>query len=134
MRLGERGQVTILVIGMMLVCFAIAGIAFDGTRAFLYRRTLQSAADAAALDAAMTLDTVAIYETGKVQLDPDAARASLITSLKDRGIGSTGSVSISGRRVRVVLREELPTSFLGLVGITAIPVAVEAVSEPVSRP
>lgn len=133
MFLDERGQVTIFVVGMMLVCFSIAGIAFDGTRAFLYRRTLQSAADAAVLDAAMTLDTAAIYETGKVQLDPDAARASLIGSLRDRGIASSGSISISEDRVRVVLREELHTSFLGLVGIASIPVAVEAVSEPVSR-
>jgi hypothetical protein len=53
----ERGQIAVLALGLALVVFAIAGLAVDGTRAFLARRSLQNLADAAALAGAGELDT-----------------------------------------------------------------------------
>jgi uncharacterized membrane protein len=49
---GEHGQTTVLVVGLALVVFAVTGLAVDGTRAFLLRRTLQNVADASAVAAA----------------------------------------------------------------------------------
>ncbi len=132
--MNERGQVTVLVVGMAMVVFAVAGLAVDGTRAFIYRRTLQSAADAAALAAASELDKRAYYVTGGRRVVVDAARARSIAHrmLNDRGLGVAAAVEITRERATVVLRGRLDAMFLRVVGFDRIPVAVEAVAEPVT--
>ena len=52
----ERGTVTVLTIGLVMVVVAIAGLAVDGTRVFIERRALQSAADGAAVAAAAQVE------------------------------------------------------------------------------
>lgn len=130
----ERGQVTVLVLGLALVVFAVAGLAVDGTRAFLLRRTLQNAADSAALAAASTLDPSAYYSTGggDVTLDARAARAQAAATLAQRGVGARSGVEIGATTVRIVLRDQVPTTFLRLIGVSQLPVAVEATAEPIA--
>ncbi|MGH2753675.1 MAG: pilus assembly protein TadG-related protein [Actinomycetota bacterium] len=132
----ERGQVTILVLGLALVCFATAGLAVDGTRAFLLRRTLQNAADGAALAGASTLDRTSYYATGgaRVVLDATAARRTTARWLDLRGVAASASIETNLEAVEVTLRSEMPTSFLGLVGIDRLTVGAEARSEPVPGP
>ena len=43
--MSERGQVTVMALGLALMSLVMAGLAVDGTKAFLLRRTLQNAAD-----------------------------------------------------------------------------------------
>jgi Flp pilus assembly protein TadG len=130
----ERGQAAVLVLGLALVCFAIAGLAVDGTRVFLARRALQNAADAAATAGAAELDTVAYYRTGgrRVALDASAARSVAARWLARHGLGAEASITTDGRSVSVALRDEVPTSWLGLVGIDRIPVGAIARSRPVA--
>ena len=134
MRPAEAGQTTILVVGLALVAFAIAGLAIDGTRAFLLRRSLQNAADAAAVAAAGELDTSSLYASGgrNVTLDPDAARAQAIELLSERALPARASISADSTGVTIVLRGSLPTTFLGVVGVSEVPVAAEARAEPFS--
>lgn len=131
---GERGQATVMVLGLALLCFAISGLAVDGTRAFLARRTLQNAADGAAAAGASELDTGAYYRSGgrNVSLDPDAARRVAGRWLAQRGLGVAASVVADDRAVTVTLRDEIPTSWLGLAGIDHIPVAARARSRPLA--
>ena len=131
-RQDERGQVTILVLGMALLAFAVAGLAVDGTRAWLYRRTLQNAADAAALAGAGELDRAAYYASGGrlIALDDGASERVAARWLSARGIEARASVASSEERVVVELRGEVPTSFLGLVGIRTLGVAVRADAAP----
>lgn len=129
----ERGQVTVFVVGLTLVTMAIAGIAIDGTRAFLHRRTLQNAADAAALAAASELDPGAAYGRGRIEVDPTAARALALRSLRERGIDARSQVTVAGDTVRVTVRGEVDATFLGLVGIDSIPVAASGASAPLRR-
>ena len=128
----ESGQVAVLVLGLALVAFAVAGIAVDGTRAFLYRRTLQNAADAAALSGAAEIDQRDYYASGgeDVLIDEPAARAEVRRMLGLRGIRVSATAAIDTGGVTVVLRGNVPTSFLGIVGIESIPVAVESRAEP----
>ncbi|MGH2756825.1 MAG: pilus assembly protein TadG-related protein [Actinomycetota bacterium] len=128
----ELGQVTVLVLGMGLLTFAVSGLAVDGTRAFLFRRTLQSSADAAALAGAAELDRDAYYRSGgRVRkIDEGAARAAALRWIELRGIGSRAAVSIEGDTVVVVLRDRVPTMFLALVGIGWVPVAADAAAQP----
>lgn len=128
----QRGQVTILVLGLSLLVFAISGLAVDGTRAFLFRRTLQNSADGASLAAASELDLRTFYSSsGRTKtLDIAAARTTAQRWLALRGLGARSHVTIERDRVVVVLRDEVPTSFLALVGVSRIPVAVVAAAEP----
>jgi uncharacterized membrane protein len=127
--------VSVFVIGVALICFAIAGVAVDGTRAFLYRRTLQNAADAAALAGASEIDSRAYYSNREeVVLDDAGARAAALEWLARRGLAVSADVSATPVLVRVGLSARLNTTFLGLVGIADLPVAAEATAEPLSGP
>lgn len=128
----ELGQVTVLVLGMGLVTFAVSGLAVDGTRAFLFRRTMQSAADSAALAGAAELDRAAYYRSGGrvAKIDESAARGAALRWLAMRGLGSRAAISVELDRVVVVMRDRVPTMFLALVGIGSVPVAVDAAAEP----
>ncbi len=127
----EEGQALPLVLGLALLTFAIAGLAVDGTRAFLFRRTLQSAADAAALAGASEIDTARFYGSGgRVRvLSDEAARRAARRSLQLRALGASSVVTADDRGVSVALRDSVPTTFLGIVGIGRLPVAVTARAE-----
>ena len=128
----ESGQVTVLILGLALVVFAVSGLAVDGTRAFLFRRTLQNSADAASLAAASELDERVFYATAgrRRTLDEDDAREAASRWLSLRGLQARSEILVADGRVTVVLRDEVPTSFLALVGVDHIPVAVVAAAEP----
>ena len=128
----EAGQTTILVVGLGLLAFAIAGVAIDGTRAFILRRNLQNAADSATVAGAAEIDQELYYLTGgkRIVLDEGDASAMSLSYLAQRGLTAGASVDSDPEGVYVVVREESPTTFLRLIGIEAIPVAVEAQAEP----
>jgi len=133
MRRSQSGQVSVFVIGTALICFAVAGVAVDGTRAFLYRRTLQNAADAAALAGASEIDRSAYYAgRNDIVLDGGRARGTAMRWLARRGLPVEADVAATPALVRVGLRARLETTWLGLVGIGELPVAAQAVAEPVS--
>ncbi len=130
--MNERGQVTVLVLGMALLAFAVAGLAVDGTRAWLLRRTLQNAADAAALAGAAELDRDGYYGSGgqRVALDPRSSRDTARAWLSARETGARASVIGAPDRVIVEMSDELPTTFLSLVGIESIAVSVRSDAAP----
>ena len=123
-----------MALGLALVAFAVAGLASDGARAWILRRTLQNAADSAALAAAGELDRGVLYASGgrKIILDPVAARGIARAWLARRSLDARAAFRIEPARVTVVLRDDMPTSWLGLVGIDSIPVAVTARAAPVA--
>lgn len=128
----ERGQVAVLVLGMALLAFAVAGLAVDGTRAWLQRRSLQNVADAAALAAAGELDRAAYYGSGgrAVSLDEEASERVAHRWLSRRPLHARAAVSATEERVSIELRDDVPTTFLALIGVRSIPVAVRADAAP----
>lgn len=126
----ERGQVTILVIGLALVVMAVIGVAVDGTRAMLHRRMLQNAADAAALDAAATLDVGRVYAGRPAVIDPETAIRRALGSLQARGVDAEVIRRVGPDEVVIVLRGSIPTTFLAIAGIDRLDVAVEAAAAP----
>lgn len=130
--LDQRGQAAVLAIGLALVTFMVAGLAVDGTRAFIYRRTLQNAADGAALAAASEIDEALYYSSGgrQVILDGRAARTTAIRLLSRRGLDVRASVVSAPDSVELVIRGRVRTMFLALAGIREVPVAVAARAEP----
>ncbi len=131
----ESGHVIVLAVGLMLVCFAIAGLALDGTRAFLAQRALQNAADAAAIAAAAELDRSMYYRSGGVdiRLNPSQAEHSIARSLRHRGLDASAQMQINQRRVEVALRSRIETGFLGLIGVDSIAIGAVANAEPFAQ-
>jgi Flp pilus assembly protein TadG len=126
--MNERGQVTVMVAGLALVSFAVAGFTIDATRAFLFRRTLQNAADSSALAGASELDVGAFRAGGRAVLLAEQAGEDVARSFVERrGLPVSARVDVDADTVQVLLRGEMPTTLLGLVGIEAI--AVTAVAE-----
>lgn len=132
----QRGQTTIFVVGILMLVMSVIGLAVDGTRAFLYRRTLQSAADAAALAGASELNRDAYYASrGRtVRIESDSARSAAQRWLNLRSITAEAAISSSPTQVTVALRGEIPTLFLRLIGVTTVPVAAQADSAPLVIP
>jgi hypothetical protein len=128
----ERGQVLVLVLGLALVAVAVSGLAVDGTRAFLARRALQQTADAASLAAASEIDTPLYYDSGgsRVRLEAGRARAVARRWAQRSHLPTETVVVADGGGGRVVLRAQVPTMFLRLIGVSRLPVAVEAAAVP----
>lgn len=133
--MNERGQTTVLVLGMALLALAVAGVAVDGTRAWLYRRTLQNAADAAALAGASELDRAAYYGSGgdRVVLDETTSERAASAWLTRRAIDARAAIESTTDRVTVEMKGVVPTTFLSLAGIDGIDVAVRADAAPIPR-
>lgn len=130
----ESGQTTVMIVGMTVVALAVVGFAIDGTRAFLMRRTLQNAADAAATAGSSELDQDRYYASGGriLKLDPQSAERAAARWLASRSIDAKAQIDGASDGVTVVLRGEITTTFLGVVGIRDVPVAVSARAEPVA--
>lgn len=132
----ENGQATILVLGMTMVVLGVLGLTVDGTKAFIYRRTLQSVADAAALAGASELDALRYYSSrGRVvRLDQTAAHSAALRWVELRGMPARASVRVDEGSVVVTLRGTVTTLFLRIIGLEEVPVAVEAASAPTAVP
>jgi hypothetical protein len=130
----ERGQTTVLVLGLTMVVLAVTGLAVDGTRAFLFRRTLQSVADASAVAAAGSIDRTAYYMSGGRDLVLDTRRADDTARfwLAKRGFDLDVNVQTNANEIQVTARGSLSSTFLSLVGVRRIPVTAEAVARPVA--
>jgi Putative Flp pilus-assembly TadE/G-like len=128
----ERGQTTILVVGLVLLVFAVTGLAVDGTRAFLFRRTLQSVVDSSAVAAASEISASKYYASGgqDLQLDPARATETARRWLTRRGSNLVIGVRANADEVHILARGVVHPSFLALIGIRSIPVAVEAAARP----
>jgi len=126
--MSERGQVTVMALGLALISLVIAGLAVDGTKAFLLRRTLQNAADSASLAGAGEVNRNAYYGSGgkALELSPEAVMRTTRRYLAFRGIEARVSLEVAEEDVSVVLRGSSDTLFLTLVGISEVPVAVES--------
>lgn len=132
----QGGQLSIFVLGLAMLLFAVAGVAVDGTRAFLMRRTLQNAADGSALAGAGEVDVDTYFRSqGKeVVLDPVAARRTALEWLGHRGLDARAAVASDAGGVRVLLQGSIDTSFLAVLGMQRIDVAAEATAGPVDGP
>lgn len=73
-RRDERGQITVMTVGFLVVLGLLVVVVVNASGAYLERQRLASVADGAALAAADGLRVEAFYETGAVELDHAAAR------------------------------------------------------------
>lgn len=130
----ERGSVTGMLVAVMFVVLAFAGLAVDGTRLMLARRDLQALADSAALAGASSIDEARYRASGgtEVLLDPAGARfaAAAVVSTSGWPADGRGSVAVAGDRVRVHLERPIGLTLLTLVGIAPPVIGATATADP----
>lgn len=102
----ERGSVLLLFPAAVLVLLVLAAITVDFSIAFLGERELANAADAAANDAASTIDVTWYRATGEVIVDCERAAEVVVSSFEARAPDwlQRGDVRLdecAGDRVRV---------------------------------
>ena len=127
---GERGQVTVLIIGFALVLLLAVGVTVDASAAYLEREALAALADGAALAAADQVQGSPAYDgglRGTAPLDVRTARASVDRHLSATGAlrdhpGLRAAVEVVDDRVVVRLRAPLDLP-LDVSGVTAASVS-----------
>jgi len=103
----DRGNVTVLTIGFLVVLGLLVVVVVNASAAFLQRRELMNLADRVALHAADGLDRDAVYDTG---LEDDAAldegdAHDLVAGIAPRDV--TVRLRTSGDRVDVHLTRRI---------------------------
>lgn len=114
----ESGLMTLWLLGVCLLLFALGGISLDLWRGFSERRSLVAAADAAALAGASAIDENQYRASGSVVLVPavaeERARAHLAHQV-DRAALRSVAVRADTEAVTVVLHGEVGVTLLGVL-------------------
>jgi len=124
---GDEGQLTILLIGLLLLVLMVLALGWDVGNWLIGRRALNDAADGAAVAAASDLDRARFYGTAgsDVRLADTLARATVADFVRLSeidGMRATAAVDLDpDGRARVTVRATAPaaTTFLHLVGLVA---------------
>jgi uncharacterized membrane protein len=126
----ERGTITVLVVGFLVVLALLTAVVVDASAAYLRRQSVNSLADGAALAAADGAQGAAVYENGlgdRAPLDPVVARASVAEYLRSTGADATypglaWQVSANGTTVTVRLAAplDLPLDPAGWADTTTV--------------
>lgn len=110
---------------LALALFALAGLAVDGGRALAADQQASAVAEEAARAGAQALSVQALRD-GAVTIDGAAAAAAAQRVLA--GAGIIGSVTVAAGGVRVAVKDTVPTTMLGIVGIATMTVHATAVA------
>jgi Flp pilus assembly protein TadG len=130
---GSVGVVTLWLLGLCLLLFALGGISLDLWRSFSERRALANAAEAAAVAGASALDERAYRATGQVVLVPAEAQArarSSVAAQLDTGALRSVQVTADPQAVRVVVRGTVGFTLLGLLAHGGFAIEVRATAVP----
>ena len=117
----ESGMVTAFVVIFTMALLAMAGLVLDGGLALAAKVQAIDDAQAAARAGAQAIDIPLYRSTGQVTLDPGEAVADAKRYLE--ATGHTGTVSVTGDEVTVVVHASQATQILSVVGIDSIGVS-----------
>ncbi len=110
----ERGQTTLMIVGLAVVAMLMVGVVVDASAAYLRRDGLNSLADGAALAAADGVQGRQVYEGGlgkRARIDPDVARLFVADYLRAAGAARRYpglSYDVDATSQRVVVRVSAP--------------------------
>jgi Putative Flp pilus-assembly TadE/G-like len=119
----QEGSISAFIVLMLVALFALFGLVLDGGRAMSAQQAAQDEAEQAARAGAGALSVDAL-RSGQVALDQQAA----ISSAEAYTVttGHPGLATVTNGVVTVTIDYRMPTSVLGMVGITSLPVAAHA--------
>jgi uncharacterized membrane protein len=102
----ERGTVTVMTIGFLLLLGLLTVVVVNASSAFLERQRLNNLADGAALSASDGLDEAGFYTERRVMLDAEEARQLVSDYLSGEDV-RVSVVSTDGDTVSVHLERDL---------------------------
>lgn len=112
----ESGSLTLMLIALMVVLLALAGLVLDGGRKLDASQKAYAIAQEAARAGAGQVNTSAAYRSGTFKVDRSQALAAARAYLRSAGY-SAGLVSVSGNQIRVKVSVTERTALLSLIGI-----------------
>lgn len=137
LRSGERGSVTLWLLGLSVMLLGLGALSVELWHAVAQRQALVGVADAAAYAAASGLDETAARERGQVRLAPARARRLAATVIaagtRDQPVlGWDVRVASDGRAVTVTVEGRADSPLLGLLvpGAVYLPIRVTASAGP----
>jgi Flp pilus assembly protein TadG len=132
-RQGHEGTITLWLLGLCLLLFALGGISLDLWRGFSERRALAATADAAALAGASAIDESRYRSSGEVVLIPAEAearaRAGIALQLDRRALRAV-DVRADADAVTVVVHGNVGFTLLSLLHQGDLTVQVTATATP----
>ena len=134
----QRGSISVIAAATMVPLVIAAGTAVDMGRANRTLGHMQKSVDSAALAAAATSLQVETSdgkeldgEEAKIHVANQMIEANLLDAIKE--MAEEPQVTVTGDQVLVELSAEMPTSFMGLVGIGTMSLAVAATAEATAK-
>ncbi|WP_245617540.1 pilus assembly protein TadG-related protein [Amycolatopsis taiwanensis] len=116
----DEGRTTAFVVVLAIGILTLAGLTLDGGMALATKVKANGQAEAAARAGAQAIDLAAYRNTGTLQLLPTQAVADAQRYLAT--VGASGTVTVSGDTVTVVITTTQSTQLLGMVGISRLSV------------
>lgn len=126
----DRGSLTLMLLALMIVMLALAGLVIDGGRKLDATQTAYAIAQEAARAGAGQVNTSAAYRSGTFKVDIPRALALAREYLHNSGY--SGSVSASGDDIRVTVHVTVHTTMLSLVGVDTLKSSGSAVASLVT--
>ncbi|WP_220188488.1 TadE/TadG family type IV pilus assembly protein [Streptomyces phytophilus] len=127
-RQDDRGQITVIVVTLIVSLMAFGGLILDGGLALAAKITALGQAQEAARAGAQAVDLAAYRAHGTVRLDADHARRLAADYLQ--AAGATGTVTATAESVTVTVTDAQPTRLLTLVGVNEVSVTASGSAEP----
>jgi hypothetical protein len=134
---GERGSITLWMVGMVMIVFAVGGIAIDLWRGVAAHRHVASVVDSAAVAAGSGIDEQRWRVDGVLILDADRVREQVATAgaaHDDAGVFLEVTTAADGSEATVTGRTAVELTLLGLLADGAIEVSARATVSPVLSP
>ena len=135
---GERGSITLWMIGLVMVVFAVGGIAVDLWRGLAAHRQLATSVDAAAIAAASGIDENTWRLEGALVLDPIRVEESVaqVMVAQEAAMPMAWEVSTAadGSEATVVASTTVELTLLRLLTEGTLDLTAEATAEPVVSP
>ena len=127
----ESGAAMLIFVLMVPILMGVAGLVIDVGYLYQYRRTMQTAADAAAMAGAQTLkrkdfanvNTHSLYDAGKNGFDGSGGETRTVNYPP-----LSGDFVADTNFVEVVITEQVPTFFMGVIGQDTVAVSARGVA------
>ncbi len=130
LRRDDAGQITLMIIGFVMIVVLAVGVVANASKAFVYRRSLASWADGAAIAAAQHVAEDAIYAgplVGELPISEHGAHAAVADYVARHGLTerfeefeTSVVVDPTATTVTVGFRVRMPFALAGDVGGIAI--------------
>ena len=122
----QRGSMTVFIAAGIPGLLIAIGLGIDGSRALAASLRVSGEAEMAARTAADQLDISSTYGGGSPSLDVSSAVSSAQSYIAATQDQMVGSPDVNGSSVTVTVSASVPTTILGLIGISEITVTQSA--------